>query len=348
VYAVAVPVTETTETISTSSNGTLSEVPALDPNLHDTSIDITDTTEAASVTTNIEYTSPPPSPTDANTANVNPVTGEVEFDSSSDYEITYEYGSYDTAIADMVDESPRSLAVCTENTTVANSLLTELETVDDNFDFITGYVGASPEVDAGNYSDSFDSRRLVVSHASRGYFDQAETNMGRTVGAIAGKQAGKELGDSTTYESLGGFASLYQPVSKSSYKDLIDSQVLPLVQDSRIFIVKDMTTSTTRKFERIYASEITDEATANTHTIAQEFIGEPNVDEVRTQFADSIALSYGELQRDGLLNGYTVAVTEGADDFTVNVSIGADIIGVIDNADIDISIGDVVTNNTET
>jgi hypothetical protein len=348
VYAVAVPVTETTETISTSSSGALSEVPALDPNLHDTSIDITDTTEAEAVETNIEYASPPPSPSDANTANVNPVTGEVEFDESSDYEITYEYGSYDTAITDMVDESPRSLAVCTENTTVANNLLTEVETVDDNFDFITGYVGASPEVDAGNYSDSFDSRRLVVSHASRGYFDQAETNMGRTVGAIAGKQAGKELGDSTTYESLGGFASLHKPVSKSDYADLIGSQVLPLVQDSRIFIVKDMTTSTTRKFERIYASEITDEATANTHTIAQEFIGEPNVDEVRTQFADSIALSYGELQRDGLLNNYSVAVTEGADDFTVNVSIGADIIGVIDNADIDISIGDVVTNNTET
>ena len=348
VYAVAVPVTQTTETISTSSSWTLSEVPALDPNLHDTSINITDTTESASVTTNVVYQSPPSSPTDPNTANVNPVTGEIEFDESSDYELTYEYGDYSTAIPDMVDESPRSLAVCTENTTVANTLLTELETVDDNFDFITGYVSASPEIDAGNYSDSFDSRRLVVSHASRGYFDEAATNMGRTVGAIAGKQAGQELGDSTTYESVGGFASLHKPVQKSDYKDLIDSQVLPLVNDGGIFIVKDMTTSTEPKFERIYASEILDEATANTHTIAQNFIGEPNVAEVRATFADSITLSYSELVGDGLLNDYNVSVTQGADDFTVDVSIGADIISVIDNADINITIGDVVTNNTET
>jgi len=348
VYAVAVPVTENTETITASSSATLSEVPALDPNLHDATIDITDTTESASVTTNIVYESPPSSPTDANTANVNPVTGEAEFDESADYEVTYEYGSYDTAITDMVAESPRSLGVCTENTTVANTLLTELETVDDNFDFITGYVGASPEIDAGNYSDSLESRRLVVSHASRGYFDAAEENMGRTVGAIAGKQAGQALGDSTTYESVSGFASLHQPVTKSEYSDLIDSQVLPLVNDGGIFIVKDMNTSTEQRFERIYLSEIVDEATANTHTIVQSFVGEPNIQEVRTTLNDSLDLSYADLLDDDLLNDYTIAVTEGADDFTVDVDIGVDIISVIDNVDVDITVGDVVTNNTET
>ena len=347
VYAVAVPVVEATETIESASNGVLGEVPALDPQLHDTSIDITDTVESASVETNIVYETPT-SPTDANTANVNPVTGEIEFDESADYEITYEYGEYGTPITDVVAESPRSLAVCTENTTVTNDLVTELETVDDNFDFITGYVGASPVVDAGNYTDSFDTRRLSVAHASRAYFDEAETNMGRTVGAIAGKQAGKPLGDSTTYEGVGGFASLYEPPRKSDYQDLIKSQVLPLANDGGIFIVKDMTTSTEPKFERIFASEILDETTENVHIIAQNFIGEPNIPEVRGDLTDSLSASLTELVADDLLNGFSVAVTEGAGDFTVDVDIGADIISVIDNADINISVGDVVTNNTET
>lgn len=347
VYAVAVPVTETTETIGTASSGTLSEVPVLDPSLHDTAISITDTTESATVETNIVYGTPS-SPTEANTANVNPVTGEIEFDESSDYEITYEHGSYSTAITDVVSESPRSVAVCTENTTVANDLLTELESADDNFDFSTGYVGASPEIDAGSYSDNFDSRRLVVTHASRGFFDEAESNMGRTVGAIAGKQAGKPLGDSTTYESVGGFASLYEPPEKSEYSDLIDSQVLPLANDGGIFIVKDMNTSTEPKFERIFVSEILDEATGNVHIIAQNFIGEPNRPEVRSDFADSLTQSLSELSADGLLDAFSVAVAEGADNFTTDVTIGVDIISVIDNADIDITVGDVVTNNTET
>lgn len=348
VYAVAVPVNSNTESVSTSSSIALSESPILDPNLHgDTSIDITDTTEATSVDVTIVYDSPS-APTDANTANVNPVTGEIEFDEASDYEVTYDYGDYATAITDVVGESPRALGVCTENTTVGNTLLTELETVDDNFDFITGYIGASPEVDAGNYTDSFDSRRLVISHASRGYLDTAETDQTRTVGAIAGKQAGKALGDSTTYESVSGLASLYQPVSKTDYASLIDSNVLPLVNDGGIFIVKDVNTSTERKFERIYASEIIDEATENTHTIAQSFVGEPNIEDVRTALEDSLDLSYRDLLDENLLNAYNISVTQGADDFTVDVTIGADIISIIDNVDVDITIGDVVTNDTGT
>jgi hypothetical protein len=348
VFAVAVPTQSNTESLSTTSSAVLTESPVLDPNLHDTSVEVTDTSESATVDVSIEYTSPPSSPATTNTANLNPVTGEIEFDESSSYEVSYEFASYQTAISDMIAESPRSLAVCTENTEVANTLLTELETVDDNFNFITGYVGASPEIDADAYSDAFDSRRLVVSHASRGYFDAAATTMGRTVGALAGKQAGKELGDSTTYESVGGFASLHQPVSKSDYSTLIDSQVLPLVEDGEIFIVKDMTTSTEPKFERVYASEIADEATENTHTVAQSFVGEPNIQEVRTALADSLNLTYADLLDNDLLNDYTIAVSEGADDFTVDVNIGADIVSIIDNVDVEITIGDVITNETAT
>jgi len=348
VFAVAVPTQSNTESFGTAASAVLTESPVLDPNLHSTSINVTDTTDAASVNVNISYTSPPSTPTTPNTANLNPITGEIEFDSTSSYDVTYDYGTYQTAISDMVKKSPRSLAVCTENTTVATNLLTELETVDDNFNFITGYVGASPDINASGYTDNFDSRRLVVSHASRGYFDTAETNMGRTVGAIAGKQAGKELGDSTTYENVGGFASLHQPVTKTDYSNLIDSQVLPLVEDGPVFIVKDMTTSTEPKFERIYASEIADEATENTHTVAQSFVGEPNIQQVRTSLADSLGLTYDDLKSNNLLNGYNISVTQGADDFTIDVNIGADIVAIIDNVDVQITIGDVITNQTAT
>jgi len=346
IYAVAVSEITVTGEAAGGQSGTLSNVPVFDPNIHDEeSISATDT-GGTNPTVTIVYDSPPSTPTDADTVNVNPVTGEFEFDAAAtgSYEFDYAYGDYGGAITEVVKEVPRIVTVLTENTSVANDLLTELNTYDSDFDFMHGVVGALPEVDASTYTDSFDDRRLSVVAPSRGYTDAAETNEQRTLGAVGGKQAGKALGDSTTYEGLGGFASLRTSYTNSQLADLVDAQVLPLKQGGGIKIIKDMTTSTDSKFERIYASEIIDEATEISHQISQEFVGERNTDDNRLALRESHTSSYAEMQNDELLEAYNVAVSKGANDFEVTVDIGLDVIGIMDLIDVTITVGDVVKN----
>jgi len=346
IYAVAVSETTVTGESAGGSSGSLSNAPAFDPNIHDEETITAADTGGTDPEVSIVYASPPSTPTDADTVNVNPVTGEFEFDSAAtgSYEFDYAYGDYGGAITEVVKEVPRIVTVLTENTSVANDLLTELNSFDTDFDFMHGVVGALPEVDASTYTDSFDDRRLSVVAPSRGYTDSAETNMQRTLGAVGGKQASKALGDSTTYEGLGGFASLNTSYTNSQLADLVDSQVLPLKQGGGIKIIKDMTTSTDTKFERIYASEIIDEATEISHQISQDFVGDRNTDDNRLALRESHTSSYAEMQNDELLEAYNVAVSKGANDFEVVVDIGLDVIGIMDLIDVTITVGDVVKN----
>lgn len=341
VYAIAPSETETTESFSATATGTLSEAPIMDPQVHP-NVDVTaQDSNGDAVEVTIEYggvTTP------SSGINLDPHSGDWEADSSDDYDITYTYGDYSSAIADVVKEVPRIVAVCSEATSHANTLLTELNSYDTNFDFMHGMVGATPEVSASSYSDSFDDRRLSVIAASRGYLDADESDMARTVGAVAGRQAGKPLGDSTTSETVQGLYSLHTDYTNSEASSFIDAQVLPVKQSGGISIIKDMTTSTDARFERIYISEIVDEATEISHSIADDFTGDRNTDENRTALEESHTTSYEEMKQDELLQNYLVSTQKGANDFEVDVDISLDVVGVMDTIDVTITVGDIVTN----
>jgi hypothetical protein len=345
VYAVPVSETDDTETFTGVSSATLAEAPVFDPRVNEEhTIDITDTSESATVEVNFVDTTPS-SPTDANTANVNPATGEIEFDESSDYEVSYTYGDYQTAIQEVTKKVPRSVGVCTESTSVANDLLTELNTYDTDFDFMHGYVGENVDLgDLNNYSQSFNDRRLIAISAARGYTDEAETNEERTVGAVAGKQSGKPLGDSTTAEYLNGFASIKQSPTNSEGGTLIDAGVYPLQQSGGIKVMKDTTTAEEEKFGRVAWSEIIDEATEISHQISSSFIGDANTEDNRDLLETSHNSSYGELREDDLLDAFFVAVSEGANPNEVAVDIGLDVVDYMDRIDVTITVGDVVIN----
>lgn len=348
IYAVGVEeTTSNTESFSGTQSGTLQDPsgPVFDPNVQDEhSISAQDTANNDSVDVNISYESPPSAPSEANTINLNPVTREWNADESSDYEITYDYGDYSAAVTEVAKQVPRTVGVLTENTSVANDLLTELNSYDVGFDFMHGVVGAMPEVSASSYSDSFDDRRLSVVAPSRGWVDAAETDMSRTIGGVAGKQAGKALGDSTTYESLDGYASLNTVYTNSELGTLIDEQVYPLQQKGGIRVIKDMTTSTDARFERVYVSEIVDEATEISHQISQDFVGRANTDDNRTSLRESHASSYAEMSANNLLDAYSVSVSVGANDNEVDLDIALDVVGVMDRIDVTVTVGDVVTN----
>jgi hypothetical protein len=347
VYAVPLSETTATDSVAGSASGVLDHVPAVDPNVHpEHDITATDTVAASSVTVNIVYDEGTDiaTPTEADTINLNPVTGEWEADESSDYDIEYTYGDFQTAVETATSLVPRIVGICTANTSVANDYLTEANTLDTDFDFMHGLVGAMPDTEASAYDDAFDDRRLSVVASSRGYLDAAETEEVWTVGAVAGRQAAKALGDSTTYEDIQGLSSLRTSYLNSEVQTLVDNQVLPLKQSGGIKLIKDMTTSTDPQFERIYASEIVDEATEISRRISENFISDKNTEDNRFLLRESHDASYSEMDDDDLLEDYYVEVAKGATDFEVELTIGLDVIGLMDFINVEIVIGDVVRN----
>jgi len=128
--------------------------------------------------------------------------------------------------------------------------------------------------------------------------------------------------------------------------DLIDAGVLPLKRvGGSISVLKDVTTSSDPQFNRFYVSEITDEATEISHRISQSFIGRANTQENRILLQTNHEEAYDEMQSDELLDNYTIGVTEDAsDDDAVNVTIGLDVVDIMDNINVEITVGDVIVN----
>jgi hypothetical protein len=164
------------------------------------------------------------------------------------------------------------------------------------------------------------------------------------MGATGSKEAGKPLGLSTTFEPVAGFADLRTKYTNAELGTFIDSEVYPVRQSGGIQIVKDMTTSTDVRFERVYASEIVDEVTEVSHNISQDFIGNPNTEENRISLEESHRTSYSEFVADNLLDAYTVAVKEGTNPDEVVVNIGVDVVDVMDLIDVTITVGSIIQN----
>lgn len=355
----ALPVAETSVTgeAAGGTSGTLSNVPAFDPNVNtEHSITATDT-GGTDPDVNIVYDDSVSTPSESDTVNVNPVTGEFEFDAaaSGSYEFDYTYGDYSqTEMANLVDEEPRIVVALTESESVASDLAGELGSRAQNgFTFMHGMAGAMPEVDPSSYSDGLDDRRLSVLSAARGFTDEARTEEVRTTAAVGGHLASLPLGESATNDGVEGLVGGLRNTSDgdalttSEAGTLIDAEVMPLIDYPPVTIVKDMTTSTDTRFERVHTMQIVDEVTELSHIVSRQFVGELNTDANRASLRQSHRNFMKEMRDDAppLLDSFTVSVTENDSNANqVDVELGVDVVNVMDVIDVTITVGDIVQN----
>lgn len=347
----ALPVAETTVTGEDPSSGTsdqLENVPVMDPNVNDEH-EITDQ-NGNDVNISYDVDSETVSGTEAY---VNPVNGNFNGDSGTTYSLDYTHGDYSaTAVEPLLDESPRIVNLLTENTSTVNDIVTEVNNRATDFDFMHVVAGASPQVDPSSYTNSIDERRLSLVYPSRGYVDSAETDQHRTTPAVGGYLASMSLGLSSTNDSIGGFTGLLNDLSgPSEAGNLIDEQVMPMLDYPPVTIVKDMTTSTEAKFERVYAMQIVDELTEAVHTIAREFVGEQNTPAERQNLRRQIknTLIGAENSSPPMLVDHTVSVSQSdtnADE--TDVAIGMQVVPMMDTVDVQITVGDIVRNEGAT
>jgi hypothetical protein len=360
-YAVGVSETDETESFTSSSSGTLGNTPAMDPNLHGDEDLTAQDDQNNDITVNIVYGTPQ-TPSDADTINLNPLTGDWEADASDDYDISYTYGDYQSAIDELLsNEAPRTVAVGAEDSAIITDLISDgTENVNNeagDFNFMHGFGGVTPVGDnettstyVSGYSDSFDEKRLSLVAPPRGFTDTDGTEA-RTVWGEAAAHAAVPLGDSRTKSPLSAYESLRSDFDVSGLETLIDSQVMPLRDLSPVENVKDMTTSQTAAFERVYANQIADDATERLHIIARNFIGSNfNTEAARRRLGRSLRNEYLAMQSNTppLLDDFDVQVDpDSTNDNQVDVTVGLDIVDLVDTIDAEVSVGDVITNETE-
>lgn len=352
-YAVGVPETDATYTSGADeSSGTLGNSPVFDPNLHGDETIVATDDASNDISVSITYDSPPTAPSGPDEIALNPYTGEFTADAADTYTIEYTYGTYDSSLATAVTaDEPQVVAAGSEDPSFATTIASELGTDAQNFVFQHLVHGAEVREDgnststyASNYSDSIDEKRVSLAFTPRGTSpDGYEV---RTVWGVAGEIATTALGRSTTNNNFRGYESLRSELTVGEAKSLIDSQVLPLRRDGNTFeIVKDQTTSTTERFERVYSNQVVDNSVALIHNDASTFVGEQNTSDNRAQLRRSIANDLGTIEGAAppQLDAFAVNVAEDANDPNkVNVEVGLNVVDVMDNIVIDVAVGDVI------
>lgn len=351
-----IPVTETSVTGEDPSAGTAGELanaPIFDPNVN-AEHDITD---ANGNTINVSYDLA--SETVSGTEGyVDPVKGKFKGDGTTTYSLSYDHGSYNNALITAVDEGARYVVPLTENESVANNLLSELDTHATDFDFQRGFVGAQPAIDAtdiSTYSDGYSDQRLVVVPPSRGTVDGSEV---RTCAGIAGMAASRPLGGSITYDELSGLDTLNKKYTASEAADFTDSngadeEVTALTENFEV--VNGMTSSPTAQFQDIFQTEIIDAATEGLHEVAKQYAGGPQTGDERDNLRSAMVQVLEDMatQNPPLLSTaeggdadpYQVTVSLGATDTETDVQVSIEPLDIMKEVNVDIAVGEVVTFN---
>jgi len=318
-YAIPVPETETTESFAATQELSLSNDPIFDPSVHpDHEIVVTDAVVGEDLVVELVYDDPVSVPSESNVANVNPVTGDIACDESSDYDVTYTYGDYQTAIEAATETPARYLCPLTENPSVKASVITAMADIAADFDFKRAVVGATPDMDATqltNYTPSERDWRLVEVAPARATGSEGTV---RTQAAVCGLMASQPIGPdgSGLFDTLSGLTELNRAYRGTEAKSV--EGVTSVTRSGTI--AQAITTSTADQFQNVYATEIIDEVALRLFDVVQEYAGGPQ--------------DIGDLQ--ALLRGVCQSASSGsppllgfpqesdASPYDVSVDVGAD------------------------
>ncbi len=348
VYCIAVEETNTTESVTSSASGTLSNTP-FDPNVNtEHSITFTDTSNSTDFDTNIVYGTVE-QPSSSETVNVNPVSGEWEASTTSDFDITYDYGDYATALDKAASLDVRKVIALTEDDTYKSDAIADLDAAATDFDFKRAVSGAKPSIDVSaisDYTPSNEDQRLVEVAPSRDVLDDG-THV-RMAAAVGAKMAAQPLGSSVTYSNLNGINDLH---TKYRPSEAIDFDSVTAVTEGGE-IVEGVTTSSESKFSDVFQCEIIDTVALALHQIAKDYAGDaPNIDDERANLRSDMigVLASFATQNPPLLAAadgsqpYAVQTDVGSNDDAVAVNVGIDVLDIIKEVSVNIDVGTIVT-----
>jgi hypothetical protein len=306
------------------------------------------------LTVEFTFESPPVDPTnDDDTAYINPITGEVAFDSTlSSFEVDYDHYDYESARqeAETVfgDEETGIIAQLTATDSKATDLSGTVNDLRGRYKLAMGLQAAepnaeqedvvAPDYDTGNYSDNIDNDAMFL-HAPAGK-ENADSSI---TGALAGYMAGADLGpggaifgDSLTVDDL------QDRLTKAEADDLRESEVMPIRQPPQggsVEIADNLSTSQETDWVRDYwRRRIVDQAILIAKTVGDSVIGRINDERTRNTVETTIKSELKGLADDRLITtNYFVEVYQ-VDADTVGIDLGITPQGIAKRIDVSITI----------
>lgn len=310
----------------TGGSGTLENAPIVEDAGTITAQDITESEEAS---VEFRYESPPSTPNDGPTVFINPLTGEIEADDGSDYEIDYAYGDWESALdaADPVLNHAEVgvYAPLSDSSHVADRLAAKLsgepDVEDDNglrgeYKLAMGVMGAQPTyttddgdaaIDVSEYGDSIDNDAVFLAAPVRRSGDNSHLTI---IGGLGGLFAGNALENPIYGDPVHGYGPLSQELSRDEQASMrTDHQVIPVVDDYRdgaegITIQGHLSTSTATDWDRTYQNRrLTDLVILMQRRIGESARDNLMRDQQLRTIENKIITGFERLARAGLIHG---------------------------------------------
>jgi len=371
-YGVAVPrvdVTAESFNNSQSATGTLENVEILE----DTStIDV-----GTDATVEFRYGdgsggSAPSTPSTDDTIHLNPLTGEYAVTSGSatniSADINYTFSDYSAAfsseaVRNVVNEDETGVyAVLSDSDSVSSSLASEVSTLRENYQLVTAISVAEPNsnevLDDSNTTDlnggadaRYDAANYVNANqsVSAEYFYKVapgrEENVTKTiVGGVGGLFAGNAISDPIYNDSLTGYQSLEQSLSKTDADNLRDEDIIPVRSGGGVRVQGNRATNFSESdtvAAEFWTRRITDRVILIGKLVGDRIIGRINDEDTRTQAARLIRQQMRQLVSDRLIRSnagdeqnFTVDVFEDpTDDNKVKIDIAFSPYGIVKRVD---------------
>lgn len=320
-YGVAPPLVSVTgETFdgASSATGTLENVEIVE----DADAISTDTD---SYTFEFRYNGAPSTPTEDDTVYLNPLTGEYAVTSgsvtSAASTIDYDHLDFDSAfgsdsVRNVVNEDETGVyVVLSDSDAVSSSLQAEVSTLRDNYQLVNALALAEPNDNEVLEDNSADARFDAATYSSANqsvsaeYFYKfapgREQNTDKTIGGgLGGLFAGNPISDPIYNDSLNGYQSLEQSLSKSDADNLRDEDIIPVrsggsvrVQGNRSTVYSDAGTVAADFWTR----RITDRVILIGKQVGDNTVGLINDEDTRARAERLINAEMRELVQDRLI-----------------------------------------------
>lgn len=350
-----------TETYSGAAADVLQNFPIVE---EDGYLVVEDTIDGVEMSINFVYEDTVPAPTEENSININPITGEWAADSSSDYDFYYNYLDWSAAFnaADnVVNEDETGLYVAlSEAETVAATLSGKVTELREEYQLVNGIAAAQPNAtkvldegeatersyagfETGSYEDSIDDDAQFLAAPVR-----LERSEKTALGSIAGLFGGSDITEPIYNDTINiGGGDLEEQFNRTDAQNMRGNEVIPLRQAGSVRVKGNLSTSTETDWERdFWRRRIVDRVILIGKAIGDAIIGRINDEQTRTDAQRAIEFELQSLADDRLIKDNTgdeqnffVEVYESATDpDEVKIDVGVTPQGIVKRVDETITI----------
>lgn len=340
-YGVAVPrkevgdVTATTpsgdaESVSTQT-GTLANV-EINANTDEISVLDVDGTPSVVATMDVEfrYSSAPPTPTDADTIYINPLTGEYAADSapSDHFEFNYRYNDYAAAfsasdVRGVVNEDETGVyAALSDSDAVSASLQGEVDSLRTNYKLVNAISVAEPndsqvlpDSETDNLNGGADARYDTSAYSTANnsvaeeyYYKFApgrlQNDQATIAGGVGGLFAGNPITDPIYNDVLQGYSGLEQTFSKTEADEMRAEDVIPVRSGGTLRVQGNRSTAYSvgdAVAADFWLRRITDRVILIGKQVGDAIIGRINDEDTRQQAERLISAEMRSLVQDRLI-----------------------------------------------